>query len=451
MNGLDQPSLFSQAKDLRMDVVVSNASRYRILANNLPWKALGDEANLWRAKKVNIHTGRPLNLRLHLGALIAQSLSGWTDRETEEMVKYHAGVRLLCGLEYSQESIDHTNIESFRNQLGSGGVEAINRLVIGTALERGYTDVELCSSDTTVQESPIEYPTEVGHMKKISERLLKMAGKLGDGLAGKAKEFADKVQKLFTKIRLFARGKSEKAVEKKKKWSLKIHSKVRKMMDLVGQGVEALKRREREPHSEELKFYQGVMTQIWQWLRTGFHPKGKIVSLWERGARAISKGKIAKPTEFGRRWLLSIMTGGYTTGKPLELGAENDLKIAPEAITNFYETTGELPQAFVYDRGGDSAANHEFLKEAGVEIDAVFCKGKKSLRFMSDPSFEERARRMRATSEASIATIKHQRYKFNKPQAKSSESCVLKGFAAILGSNLNRLHKDLMGLRLQQS
>jgi len=36
----------------------------------------------------------------------------------------------------------------------------------------GFTGSELCASDTTVQESPIAYPTEVGHMKNIAEKLL---------------------------------------------------------------------------------------------------------------------------------------------------------------------------------------------------------------------------------------------------------------------------------------
>src|SRR3990167_10319319 len=106
-----------------MDVIVHPNNRYRVLSETLPWRELGEVANGYRAKVVDIHNGRPLNLRLHLGAFIAQSMNRWTDRETEEMVAHHAGVRLLCALEYSNETIDHTNIEVFRNQLGAQGVE----------------------------------------------------------------------------------------------------------------------------------------------------------------------------------------------------------------------------------------------------------------------------------------------------------------------------------------
>ena len=164
MEGITQPSLFSSGT-LRMDVVVPEENRYRILAEKLPWLKLAEVANEYRAKKVDIHVGRPLNLRMHLGAVIAQSMNRWTDRETEEMVTYHAGVRILCGLEQSSETIDHTNIEVFRNQLGAEGVENLNRIVVESAGKQGFTGAELCSSDTTVQEAPIAYPTEVGHMK----------------------------------------------------------------------------------------------------------------------------------------------------------------------------------------------------------------------------------------------------------------------------------------------
>jgi len=83
MEGITQQSLFA-GKTQTMEVLVTENNRYRVLAKNLPWRELGEVANAWRAKRVNIDNGRPLNLRLHLGALIAQGMNRWTDRETEE-------------------------------------------------------------------------------------------------------------------------------------------------------------------------------------------------------------------------------------------------------------------------------------------------------------------------------------------------------------------------------
>ena len=132
MDGITQPSLFSGT--LRMDIIVMEGDRYRVLSEKLNWIKLAEVANRYRSRVVDIEDGRPLNLRLHLGALIAQGMNGWTDRESEEMIRYHAGVRLLCGLEQSGETIDHTNIEGFRNQLGADGVEELNTIVLRLSL-----------------------------------------------------------------------------------------------------------------------------------------------------------------------------------------------------------------------------------------------------------------------------------------------------------------------------
>jgi hypothetical protein len=123
--------------------------------------------------KVDIDNGRILDLRAHIGALIAQTMNGWTDRQTEEMVRYHAGVRLLCGLERTTTTMDRTRIEAFRNCVGKSCAEELNQLVLRSAMGAGFTGIEICAADTTVQESPIAYPTEVGHLKNITEKILK--------------------------------------------------------------------------------------------------------------------------------------------------------------------------------------------------------------------------------------------------------------------------------------
>jgi len=128
MDGIVQQDLFSGT--MRMDVVIPEADRYRVLSEILPWIKLGKVVNHHRALRVDINDGRPLNLRLHVGALIAQGMNCWTDRETEEMVFYHAGVRLLCGLSQSSETMDHTSHTKFRNQVGPEGIKEVNGIAV---------------------------------------------------------------------------------------------------------------------------------------------------------------------------------------------------------------------------------------------------------------------------------------------------------------------------------
>jgi len=439
MDGITQPSLFSGA--MRMDVIVSESDRYRILSEKLPWLKLGEVANEHRARQVDINDGRLLNLRLHLGAFISQSMNGWTDRETEEMVRLHAGVRLLCGLEQSSDTIDRTSIEAFRNQVGKDGVEALTGIVVGAAKDAGFTDAALCSSDTTVQESPIAYPTEVGHMKNIAQKLLGIASKIKKGVSGKLGELGKQAQEIFTKIRLFTRGKSEKVIEKKKRLSKELQQTVAKMERLVRDEISQMGVTAKAKYRDQMDLYRKMLSQIRQWMRTGFHPDGKIVSLWLRDARAITRNKAGKLTEFGRRWIITRLTNGYIIGKTCNrLGSGSDTGLMPEIVDHFERTVGETPRIAVYDRGGDGRKNHRTLKAKGI-TNCIFRKGRKS-----QPGIGRntalKARRERALSEATIATLKTSRYGFNRPRARSSEGCVLKGHSAIFGANLTHFARD---------
>lgn len=440
MDNIYQSSLFSQST-LRMDVLIMKSNRYRVLAEKLPWIELGNIANEYRSKKVDINNGRPLDLRLHLGALIAQSMNRWTDRETEEMVALNAGVRLLCGLEQSSDTIDRTSIESFRNQLGPKGLEAINKIIVSSAKEAGFTDGALCSSDTTVQEAPIAYPTEVGHLKNISEKLVGIGSRMKRGLSKKLGELSHQAQQIFTKIRLFTRGSSEKVLKQKKKLGKELQATVSKMERLVREEFESMGSAGQEKYREQLELYKKMLSQIRQWMRTGFHPAGKIISLWALDARAITRNKAGKLTEFGRRWIITRLTAGYIIGTVCrKLGSDSDTGLMPQILENFELMIGHNPKLVVYDRGGDGSKNHRLLKEKGI-LNGIFRKGKESQPDLGRNT-KAKARRERALSEAAIATIKNSRFGFNKPRAKSSEAIVLKGHAAILGANLAHLARD---------
>lgn len=442
MDGIYQRSLFSTLTTIT--VFVPEGNRYRVLSDTLPWIQLAEVANKHRAKLVNINNGRPLNLRLHLGAYIAQSMNGWTDRETEEMVCYHAGVRLLCGLEGSEERIDHTSIVTFRVALGDQGAEELNQIIVLHATEQGFTGNRLCASDTTVQEAPIAYPTEVGHLKNIVEKLTGIGKKINQGLSRKVEKMKDEAIKIFTEIRLFAKGKKEKIIEKKKKLGNKLRQKTKKILMLIEDTLSTMSKECQEKYQDQIQLYKTMLVQIKHWMKTGFHPNDKILSLWNLTARAINRGKAAKAIEFGRRWIITRLERGYVIGRVCQkLGSDTDANIAEEVLTQFLEVFGEVPELFIYDRGGDGKKNHQLLADLAIKENCIFRRGKEKMK-VSEKVYQE-AKCERALTEASIAVVKG-KYGFNKPRAKSEETCTLKGQFAILGANLNRLYQDIVNI-----
>jgi hypothetical protein len=440
MRGILQTSLFSLMSGVSVNV--GSDSQYRILAQVFPWIEGAEIVNRYRSQTVDIDNGRILDLRAHIGAMIAQTMNGWTDRQTEEMVRYHAGVRLLCGLEDTTTTMDRTRIEAFRSCVGKDCAEELNQMVLRAAQGAGFTGIELCAADTTVQEAPIAYPTEVGHMKNIAEKIFGFGKSMKLKSLDRLKKLKDKAQGLFTSIRLFTRGKSEAAMEKKKKLSKKMHARVQKMVQLAKSELGSKSGKLINKAKAQLDLYAHMLTQIKVWMKTGFHPKDKIISLWDTTARAISKGKSGKSVEFGKRWIITRLRGGYVTGAPCQkIGADADTQIADEVIINFLDTFGEVPESFVYDRGADSKKNNNFLKEIGVENICIFPKGRRKMNVT--PDVLKMAQRERSLNEASIANLKSKKYNFTKPRARSQHACAHKGFSAMIGFNLNNLLRDL--------
>lgn len=441
MTGIYQQSLFS--KSIAISVAVPESNKHRVLASVLPWELMANTANRFRSETINITNGRPLDLRMHLGVFVAQSMNNWTDRETEEMLRYHAGVRILCGLEESTNSLDRTSIEKFRNSVGKKGTEELNYIIVQHAIGAGFTGSEICSSDTTVQEAPIQHPTEVGHMKKISEKLVGIGKKIGGKISQAMATLGNAVQAAFTESRLFTRGKKEKAIKRKKELSRQMHAAIEKMLDLASKNLPKLSKKPREKSLEQVALYKRMQNQIIQWLKKGEHPVNKIISLWDLEARAITRNKAAKIVEFGRRWIVTRLMRGYIIGDACQkLGGDSDVKILDEVLINFLNATGEVPENIIYDRGGDGEKNHKIISDVGVSNNCIFLKGKNTKMDVS-PEVFEMARTERALSEASIATVKHNKYGFNKPRARSADSCALKAQAAFLGFNINHLVVDV--------
>ncbi len=106
------------------DVVVEITDRNPLirLANTLPWNDLAEMVLpdlKMTTKKSKWWMGRPLRLRIHLGAYFLQQLFGLTDRQTEYGLKDNGPYQLFCGkfLVKKWHYPDHTKIEEFRSRL----------------------------------------------------------------------------------------------------------------------------------------------------------------------------------------------------------------------------------------------------------------------------------------------------------------------------------------------
>lgn len=282
----------------RTVVVLEMNHRLVKLCQSIRWDNLMKEAIviLYEEQGISPDLGRSMDLRAHLGAYILQATYGWTDRYTEEMLRFYIPARIFCGFLESEGSLDHTSIEEFRNRFGTKGAKLITREMMGVAKEFGFTKGDDLDMDTTAQDAGITHPTEMklmGHlmkrMKKIHEELKKMGKKGIEGISRVLKSFG----KISTEYRFFAKTKQVKEDLTRKAVILSEQALLSLSSILPGtKAFNGLKGNRQEEILRLLDLGPRLMSQIRYWLRTGKVAPGKIVTLWKFIPTCISKGKI---------------------------------------------------------------------------------------------------------------------------------------------------------------
>jgi IS5 family transposase len=417
------------------------------LSRVLYWEDLMEVAERIRGTKVKSPAGAKPHLRANLGAVVVRAMKSCDLRTASDLIANYVPARVLCDLQDSDWTPDFRTLSDFEIMLGQDGLSEINTIVLLAAKKHGFADIKGLCADTTAQEAKIPYPNEVGLMRSFADSVKKgigALGKAGQSFGRKITETVTKVKKLVRTHRLFAKTKEKKREVEKQLSALT------KQLNAAVAGLVAnfeVDRKEaldgRQLHTAERlaelnRTMDRLLPQIDYYIRKGKVAKDKIVSLFMPDIRAIVRGKSGKKVEFGIKWGINQIRGGYIslflmTAK----GGEADWAV--EAIRHHQELFGKSPRDFGYDRGGWSKKHLEQMKELGVKNIAVAPKGKAQWR-VSD-ACKERMVPERAQVEGKIGTVK--RIGFNKPEAKTQAGMHRAARRAELRFNLTKFLKDL--------
>jgi hypothetical protein len=425
---------------------VEPGHRLVVLCKSLPWAELMEKAIpiLYDEHGISWDTGgRKLNLRAHLGAYILQTVHGWTDRWTEEMVRFYFPARIFCGYLDSTGSLDHTKIEDFRNRFGEKGARLITEDVVRIAKEFGFTKGDDVDMDTTVQEAGITHPTEMKLMNHLMKRLKTISGKLkevsGRGIVG-IKGLSEEFKKVMTHYRFFA-----KDIVTKTEMIQKARALSEIGIEKLGQflpGTSAFDKLQRRTQLEILRLASlgpELMDQIGYWLRRGKVAPEKIVSLWKLIPKAIPKGKIGKPVEFGRKWIVNAYRGGYVLVFAPENPKIADQHCVIESLSLHNTVFDDMPSTYGTDRGMYSTENLELCLSAGIKKIAIQPKGR------AEPLVSRRDHLMLANRRVAVeARIAHLKLKgLGRSKMKTDLGDLISGYRSALACNLTHLMRDL--------
>lgn len=446
--GSSQSELFPRS--MRPTIPIEENHRLVALADSLDWTDMELRAEKIRASKLKNAAGRPPHLRALLGAMVLRATRSMPYRVLEDQIRYYAPARYLCGLTETEWSPDHRTLHDFMTLMGEDGVRLINEYTVEWAVEEKLADPTVLVADMTAQEAAIPYPNEMGLMAGFIASVnsaSKRAGKTLKEFARKAGKKFKAAQKKVREYRLFAKTKACK--DRVMLEMTKIIADVQRALGSSLKTVRAAKVRVTKygkvAHAKVLKLHATMTTllpQIRHWVKTGHVASGKIINLHVPELYSIVRGKVGKTVEFGLSWGIRRLRGGYllatlATEKKKLVDSRFVLNAVDEHIAQF----GKPPQAYAYDRGGWSTANVTALKKKGVKEVGLAPRGRAGWNVSA--SMKKKLVSERAQVEGGIGTLKHNKYGFNRPAARSGAMMGTCGQLAVLGFNLNKLVREL--------
>jgi hypothetical protein len=445
----------SRQKDLiplsmRPTIPIGANHRLVILANEIDWTDFLMFVELIRLSKVKNAAGRPPHLRAMVGALLLRAVRKLTYRETEDLIRYYAPARYLCGLTETDWTPDHNTICDFEKLLGEDGVKQINEYAVKWAVAEKLADPSVVVGDTTAQEAAIPYPHEMRLMAAFMNTAIAASKRSGGAL----KEFARKSRaalslsaKKVREYRLFAKTKEARlrVMGEMMRIVEAVQSKLGRALRAAHAGQARLVKYGKVAQAKVARFHEAMTTllpQIAYWLRTGYVAKNKVINLFIPELYSIPRGKVGKDVEFGLTWGITRLRGGFLLAKmALHRKDLHDTRFAIQAVDDCKALFGRVPRAYAYDRAGWSAENVRALKKKGVKEVGLAPLG--AAEWAVSKPVREKLVKERALVEAGIGTVKTPRYGFNKPAARSVEKMGVCGQRALLGFNLGKLVRGL--------
>jgi IS5 family transposase len=300
-----------------------------ILANQVRWNIFEDAFT--RLYSEEGRPGKPVRLMVSL--LMLKHIRNLSDESVVEQwfeniyYQYFSGEKTYaCGVPCEPSELVH-----FRNRIGTEGIELILKESIRVNGRDG--EEQEATTDTTVQEKNITYPTDNKLHRKIIKKCVGLSLKEGIELR---QSYTRTVKKLLMEQRFRNHPKNKGRARKAD----------RKIKTIAGRLVRELERKLTPGlHQDTIELFKKVLAQK----KTD---TGKIYSLHEPHTQCMSKGKEHKKYEFGSK--VSIITT-KTTG--VIIGAINieknvhDSKTLQPAIEQQQRLTGMVLKQNFADRG----------------------------------------------------------------------------------------------------
>jgi transposase, IS5 family len=331
-----------------------------------------------------------------LRMLVVKRLYNWSYEQTEHFVNDSIVLRQFCRL-YLEKAPDDTTLIRWANVIGAQTVASLNDRAVELARSLKVTRGRKLRVDAMVVETNIHHPTDSALLAdgvRVLSRLLRRAKKaLPAEVAGRLGEEVFRtrnrsVRRTAQSLHRIARRKGEGAKKELKEAYHKLIAITQASRAQARRVIKALRGHADDPRAGRLlesfeHFVPLVERGIAQATRRVLEDEQvpaaeKILSLFEEHTQIITRQKMGKPREFGRKVLIDEVDGGIVSRYEILEDVGREHPHLPASLEAHHERFGGAPYLLAGDRGLYSRENERLAHEAGIKRIALPKSGRLS-------------------------------------------------------------------------
>lgn len=375
----------------------------------------------WPRSRTRGREGTPAEVVLRM--LILKHLHDWSFDELEEEVRANLVYRAFTRIGVDAVP-DAKTILKIAKALGPDVITDLHQRVVDVAKRAGVTHGRRFRIDTTVVETTVHYPTDSSLLQDgvrvLTRTLQRTSQALGDAPAG-VRNRLRQVGRRCLAISQQARSPNTRdaLVRSYRRLMATTRAVLRDaatMVRRVGQRLRTATEstaRTLTAGRDRLQQIRPVVVRVLDQTRARLlggdtHVPDKVLSVFEPHTEAIRKGKIAKPTEFGK--LVTIQEAEHQIITAFDVHPERpaDVSLWVPALDRHHAIFGRAPDLATADKGFSAAANERAATARGVRRVVLPARGRKSpaRRAHERQRWFRRGQRWRTGCEGRISVLK---------------------------------------------
>jgi transposase-like protein DUF772/DDE family transposase len=375
----------------------------------------------WPESRRRGRLGTPAEVVLRM--LILKHLFDWSyddlEREVRANLVYRAFTRIDAG-----EVPDAKTILKIARALGPEVIEELHGRVVDVAKRAGVTHGRRFRIDTTVVETNVHYPTDSSllrdGMRVLTRTMQRASAALGDapgrvrnrlrsvgrrvliiGRQARSPETRDALVRSYRRLM----GTTRAVMRDARTMVRRISQRLRTAAGVTASTLTRARQHLQQIHPLVTRVLDQTRARL---LGGDIHVPDKVLSVFEPHTEAIRKGKIAKPTEFGKLVTIQESEHQIITAYQVHGRRPPDTTLWTPALDRHIEMFDRPPDIAAGDRGFASAKNEEAAAQRGVRRVILPRPGRKTpaRRAHERQRWFRRGQRWRVGCEGRISVIK---------------------------------------------